>query len=310
MATGYNQDIFIYSDVWTLRGIFSGSSLFNAATGDMFLHNSCGEQVHQCAQRVLVLVFSSVKPLILTLYTQLKKLKAGTKQYANLSAHHSVLFYFFKCWHFHQAIPKDEDEKQPRKATSSQVNRNGYLVAIFLSLDSLKVAFSFFFFSASNDFLGNSFFVDALHVCTLNRSLSISKQTLFRDGRDSKAPDALGRRKKKTHKQRRGLKTTPPQKKLAAGEERNPNPKEEKKKGKKKKRQPVLFCRSGARERVSACWRALVRDEHWSSLRLARRRRSLITVFVTRRGKIPGGGSVGEVGGRQMSARKLLCNRD
>lgn len=76
-------------------------------------------------------------------------------------------------------------------------NENCSLGAIFLSLVGLKVECPFFFsFLARNHFLGNCFFfVDARHIHTLSRSLSISKQTLFRDGRDSKPPCASEEKK-------------------------------------------------------------------------------------------------------------------
>lgn len=110
----------------------------------------------------------------------------------------------------------------------------------------LKGCISFFPF-ARNNFLRDGF-LDARHVRTLSRSLSIGKQTLFRDGRDSKAPCQKTTSNAGDSKQLR---------KLAAGE-RDLNQRRVEGKGKKQeKRLHVLFRQS--RVSVRACWRVLVK---------------------------------------------------
>lgn len=186
-------------------------------------------------------------------------------------------------------------------------NENCSLGAIFLSLVGLKVEFPFFFppsWQGTISWETAFFFVDVRHIHTLSRSLSISKQTLFRDGRDSKAPGAS---EEKNPQVMPGTQNNSQKKKLAAGEERNPNLKKREGKKKEKKAGHVVLSRLC----VCACWRALVLDQHRSSLRLARRRRSLVTVFVTCRGKIPGGGRVGDGGGGlrgRAGGAKLLAD--
>lgn len=172
-------------------------------------------------------------------------------------------------------------------------NENCSLGAIFLSHVGLKVEFPFFSPSWKGTISQETAFFCGCAARLHLKSFPFNKQTNTFQGRSglkgalrvgrkkttSNAGDSKQLTKKNQQLEKRGIQT---QKKRRE---------EERKKGR-----TCCFVKA-VRARVRACWRALVLDQRRSSLRLARRRRSLVTVFVTCRGKIPGGGRVGDRGG-------------